>query len=93
MAEEMSSLTEMMLQGIGLHTMATHPLQRTPCVGGKQALTTFSDYVNHYPSTLQVTSYNFTATETTKELCTGIVKASGVFPKKNVTTCSRFGVN
>ena len=57
--------------------MATHRLQQTPCVGGKQALTTFTDYVNRYPSTLQVTSYNFT----TGELCAGIVKASGVFPK------------
>lgn len=67
--------------GFRLDTMATHRLQRTPCVGGKQALTTFTDYVNRYPSTLQVTSYNFTGTETTGELCAGMVKASGVFPK------------
>jgi len=61
--------------------MATHQLQQTPCVGRKQALTAFTEYVSRYPSTLQVTFCNLTGTETTGELCAGMVKASGVFPK------------
>ena len=60
--------------------MTTHRLHKTPTV--KDVLTTHTDYVNKYPSTLQTTSYNFSKTETTKELCAGVVKASGVFPKK-----------
>ena len=67
--------------GFRLDTMASHRLQRTLCVRNKQALTTYTDYVNPYPSTINVTSYNFTGTNTTGELCAGIVKASGVFPK------------
>ena len=67
--------------GFCLDTMASHRLQRTPCVGGKQAVTTFTDYVNRYPSTIQVTSYNFTGSKTTGELCAGMVKASVFFPK------------
>ena len=37
-----------------LDTMATHQLQNTPCVGGMQAPTTFTDDVNEYPSSHQV---------------------------------------
>ena len=65
--------------GFRLDTMATHKLHKTPVV--HQALTTHTDYVNRYPSTLQTTSYNFARTSTTPELCAGIVKAGGVFPK------------
>lgn len=38
-------------------------------------LTTHTDYVNRYPSVLQVTSYNFSSTSTTQEVCVGVVKA------------------
>ena len=58
--------------GFRLDTMATHRLHKTPAV--KDVLTTHTDYVNKYPSTLQTT-------ETTGELCVGVVNASGVFPK------------
>lgn len=61
--------------------MATHKLHKTPVVHGMQALTTHTDYVNRYPSTLQPSSYNFARTATTPEACVGIVKAAGVFPK------------
>lgn len=44
--------------GFRLDTMASHRLQRTPYVGGQNPLTTYTDYVNRYPSTIQVTSYN-----------------------------------
>ena len=40
-----------------------------------------TDYVNSYPSVLQTTSYNFTGTKTTGEICADIVKGSGVYPK------------
>ena len=48
---------------------------------GKEIFNTHTDYVNSYPSLLQITGYNFTGTSTTGELCAGVVKAAGVFPK------------
>ena len=44
-------------------------------------MTTYTDYVNKYPSTLQNTCYNFTGTKITPELCAGVVKATAVYPK------------
>ena len=67
--------------GFRLDTMATHRLHRTPMVQGHQALTTYTDYVNSYPSLLHTTSYNFSGTETTAEVCVGMVKPSGIYPK------------
>ena len=64
-----------------LDTLSTHRLHATPTVKGKEILTTYTDYVTKYPSTLQTTSYNFSATRTTPELCAGIVKASVIFLK------------
>ena len=61
--------------------MATHTLQVTLCVKGKEHCTTRTDYVNKYPSTLQTTSYNFPATGNTGEICTGVVKATVLFNK------------
>lgn len=61
--------------------MTTHRLYRTPIVRGNETLTTHTDYVKSYPSQLQTTSYNFTGTATTGELCAGVVKAAGVFEK------------
>jgi len=66
-----------------LDTMAMHKLHKTPVVHGMQALTTHTDHVNRYPSTLQPSSYNFTRTAATPEACVGIVKAAGVFPKNS----------
>ena len=67
--------------GFRLDTMATHCLHRTPMVQGSQALTTYTDYVNQYLFILQTTLYNFTGTQTTSEVCVGVVKASGVYQK------------
>ena len=50
-------------------------------VQGSDATTTYTDYVNRYKAVLQTMSYNFTKTETTAEICAGIVKATGVYPK------------
>ena len=67
--------------GFRLDTMTTHRLHRTPMVKGADAITTYTDYVNRYKSILQTTSYNFTKTNTTAEVCAGVVKATGVYPK------------
>lgn len=67
--------------GFRLDTLTTHGKHATPSVVGQNVLTTHTDYVNKHPSVLQVTSYNFTATATTSEMCAGVVKASKVYQK------------
>ena len=67
--------------GFRLDTMGTHKLHGNLCVKGKEPLTTKTDYVNSYPSTLQVTSYNFPETESVAEVCVGVVKAPGLHKK------------
>lgn len=52
-----------------------------PVVHGKDILTTRSNYVNKYLSTVQTTSYNFTSTETTGSTRVGVVKAPKVHLK------------
>lgn len=67
--------------GFRLDTMTTYRLQRTPMVQGSEATTTYTDYANKYKAVLQTTSYNFTHSQTTGEICAGVVKATGVYPK------------
>ncbi len=67
--------------GFRLDTLFTHSQYTTPVVKGHETLITHTDYVNKYPSVLQTTSYNFSATKTTGELCAGVVKAQKVYPK------------
>ena len=67
--------------GFRLDTLTTCKQYTTPVVQGKEILTMRTDYVNKYPSTLQTTSYNFTATGTTDEVCVGVVKAPKVHQK------------
>ena len=67
--------------GFRLDTLSTHRLHRTPVVRGKETVTTYTDYVNSYPSLLQTTSYHFSATKTTGVICAGVVKGAGVFEK------------
>ena len=67
--------------GFRLDTMTTNKHYATPAVVGEDVHTTYTDYMNKYPSQLQVTSYNFSKTKTTPELCAGIVKASFIYPK------------
>ena len=67
--------------GFRLDTLATHSKHGTPTVTQQEILTTHTDYVNRYPSILQTTSYNFTGTKTTKELCAGVVKGAKIYPK------------
>ncbi len=61
--------------GYRLDTLTTHKQHATPTVHGHEILTTHSDYVNRYPSVLQTSSYNFSGTKSTGELCAGVVKA------------------
>ena len=65
--------------GYRLDTLATHNQYATPVVG--ETLTTRTDYVNIYSSVLQTTSYNFTGSNTTGEMCAGVVKPAKVYPK------------
>ena len=44
-------------------------------------VTTHTDFFNKHQTQLQTTSYNFTQTKTTTEVCVGVVKASGVHQK------------
>ena len=62
--------------GFRLDTMATHRLHRNPVVKGSKILTTYTDYVNPYTSILHA------------EMCAGIVKAAGVFPKNPSRHCA-----
>ena len=70
--------------GFRLDTLTTCKQYTNPTVQGKEILTTRTDYVNKHPSVLQTTSYNFTQTNTTLEVCVGVVKAVPIH-KKNPT--------
>ena len=70
--------------GFRLDTLATCKQYSSPTVKGKEIFTTCTDYVNKYPSVLQTTSYTFTQTKTTAEVCVGIMKAAPIH-KKNPT--------
>lgn len=48
---------------------------------GTPTLTTHTDFLNKHQAQLQTTSYNFSLTSTTSEVCCGIVKASVVHEK------------
>ena len=71
-----------------LDTLATHNQYATPIVG--ETLTTRSDYVNKYSSILQTTSYNFTGSSTTGEMCTGVVKPAKVYAKNSAQHAADF---
>ena len=70
--------------GFRLDTLTTCKQYTNPTVQGKEILGTRTDYVNKHPSVLQTTSYNFTQTSTTPEVCVGVVKATPIH-KKNPT--------
>lgn len=67
--------------GFRLDTTTTHKQHRSFSLTTNPELTTRTDYVNKYSSTLQVSSYLFMGTETTTEQCIGVVKAQGVHQK------------
>ena len=67
--------------GFRLDTLTTCKQYGTPSIQGMNALTTRTNYVNKTPSVLQTTSYNFTRTKTTAEVCVGVVKAVPIHKK------------
>ena len=48
---------------------------------GSPTVTTHTDFLNKHQAQLQTTSYNFSSTSTTSEVCCGVVKASVVHEK------------
>ena len=73
--------------GSRFDTMITCKQYATPTVQGFD-VTTRTDYVNKHPSVLQATSYNFTGTHTTAEICVGVVKAQPLHHKNSAQHAS-----
>ena len=71
--------------GFRLDTLTTCAQYKSAVVTGKEVLTTRVYYVNKHPSVLQTTSYNFSKTSTTNEVCVGVVKAAPLHQKKTCT--------
>ena len=67
--------------GFRLDTLTIYKQYANPVVQGHDIVTTRTDYVNKYASVLQTTSYNFSCTDSTPEVCVGVVKATGTYPK------------
>ena len=65
--------------GFKLDSTYTH--KTLPTLSAKPSATTQTDFLNKYSAQLQVTSYNFSETSTSDEVCIGIVKASGLHEK------------
>lgn len=66
--------------GFRLDSTLTH--NNTPSLNvSSPTLTTHTDFLNKHQTQLQATSYNFTKTATTSEVCIGAVQASGVHQK------------
>ena len=72
--------------GFRLDTLTTNKQYSLPTVHGHDILTTRTDYVNKYPSTLQTTSYNFSSTCKTAELCAGVINLAHIH-QKNSSAC------
>ena len=70
--------------GFRLDTTFTHKQHASLATVDQPEQTTRSDYLNKYTSILQVSSYLFMSTETTKEVCCGVVKAHTLFEKSPV---------
>ena len=66
--------------GFRLDSTFTHNNTPSLNVSGP-TLTTHTDFLNKHQTQLQTTSYNFTKTTTTSEVCIGVVKASGLHKK------------
>lgn len=67
--------------GFRLDTTFTHKQHASFSTVDEPEKTTRSDYLNKYTSILQVSSYMFMSTETTREVCGGVVKAHNLFDK------------
>ncbi|CAB3988493.1 Chromatin modification-related YNG2 [Paramuricea clavata] len=67
--------------GFRLDTTYTHKQHRILSEAEKPELTTRTDFVNKYSSILQTTSYMFMGTDTTPEVCVGVVKPTMLYEK------------
>jgi hypothetical protein len=67
--------------GFRLDTLTTHKQYPSPSLLESSILSTHTDYVTRYPSVLQTSSYHFTRTGTTPEICAGVVKAVPIHDK------------
>ena len=65
--------------GFTLVTTYTH--KNFAALTKDNTVTTRTDFISKHQPHLQTTSYNFSKTKTTGEVCIGIVKASGVHQK------------
>ena len=67
--------------GFRLDSTFTHKQHKVLAEAGNPELTTYTDFLNKYTSKLQTTSYMFLGSQTTPEVCAGVVKASLVHEK------------
>lgn len=67
--------------GFRLDSTFIHKQHRVLSEAGKLELTTHTDFLKKYTSTLQTSSYMFLETESTPEICVRVVKAHNVHEK------------
>ena len=67
--------------GFRLDTTFTNKQHASVSTCDEPEMTTRTDYLNKYTSMLQVSSYMFMSTQTTNEVCGGVVKAYTLFEK------------
>ena len=65
----------------GFRLDSTYTHKSIPTLSIKPTATTRTDFTNKYPAQLQVTSYNFSKTVNSDEVCFGVVKASVLHEK------------
>ena len=65
--------------GFRLDTTYTH--KACGSLNTKRTVTTGTDFLNKHQTLLPATSYNFSKTDTTNDVCVGVVKASSVHEK------------
>ena len=70
-----------MMQLVFTWTLHTRINNKVLAEAEKPELTTRTDFVNKYSSVLQTTSYMFMGTDTTEEVCVGVVKPQKIFEK------------
>lgn len=65
----------------GFRLDSTYTHKNIPTLSARPTVTTRTDFLSRYPAQLQTTSYNFSKTRTTNDLCMGVVKASQLHEK------------
>lgn len=68
-----------MTRQVFVDSMYTH--KNLPTLSTKLTLTTHTDFPSKYPAQLQTTSYNFSKTRSTNDLCVGVVKRTQLHEK------------